>query len=355
MDKGVSAARALADRFRYSCDSTRRKTAGDASATNRARNMFFHNGLQLTPAVTPHLADRLSRVCDRLQIPANSIDAFIYAGSEIQAECIAGTASFCVLRFSSALVDLLDEDEFEFVAGHELGHFLLDHGIVRLETQGDSLESQIQQRAQEISADRIGFIACQSLEVAIRALMKTVSGLSKEHLRFDVGAFLSQLRNAPAANGASHFTTHPSILVRCRALLWFSLNDLFTRPTEQASVKQLTQLDQRIEKDMDRFVDGPTRRLIEEARENLAIWVAASQSVEDGVFDKREQAVFAEMFGESILARLKNFLTDLPASEVQDAVHQRMKSARDDLEQIIPSSFGQVYSEIQAEISTKLS
>jgi hypothetical protein len=354
MDDGVTSARALADRVRYSGDMLRRKTAGDETATIRARNMFFHNGLQISPSVTPNLANRLTLVCDRLQIPQDSVHAFIYASPEIQAECFAGTTSFCVLRFSSALVDLLNDDEFEFVAGHELGHFLLDHGIVRLENQDENLEFQIQERAQEISADRIGLISCQSLEVAIQSLMKTVSGLSREHLRFDIGAFLSQLRNVREEVGeGSHFATHPSILIRCRALLWFSLNDLFTRKFDQSSVELLEQLDQRILKDMDRFIDAPSRIIIDDARENLSIWVAASHAVADGVFDKNEQTVFADMFGISILERLKSFLSDLPASEVEEAVFDRMKSAREDLEQIIPSGFNQVYAEIQEQVKTR--
>ena len=51
----------------------------------------------------------------------------------------------------------------------------------------------MQERAQELSVDRVGLIACGSVDIAIRALMKTVSGLSSEHLRFDVGTFISQL------------------------------------------------------------------------------------------------------------------------------------------------------------------
>ena len=76
--------------------------------------------------------------------------------------------------------------------------------------------------------------------------------------------------------------------------------------------------------------------------------------MQDGAFDKNEQAVISGLFGTEILDRLKNFLSDLPASEVQDIVYERMKSAREDLERMIPSSFEDVIEEIQRDITVKL-
>ncbi|MDA1091550.1 MAG: hypothetical protein O3A85_14725 [Proteobacteria bacterium] len=105
--------------------------------------------------------------------------------------------------------------------------------------------------------------------------MKTVSGLSSEHLRFDVGAFIPQLRDAPkASNEGDHFATHPSSLIRCRALLWFSLNDFCIRGDDHLNKEQFTKLDKRIENNLNLFVDGPTKRLIEDAKEDLAIWIS---------------------------------------------------------------------------------
>jgi hypothetical protein len=355
MDSFASAARVLAERVRYSKDMLRPKFEGDSASTDKIRNQFFHDGLLVSHSVTPDLANRLGLVCQRLQIPENAVEAFIYASPDIQAECFSGSVEKCVVRFSSTLVDLLNGDEFEFVVGHELGHFLLNHGVARLENQKISIESSIENRAQEISADRLGLVACHSLEVAIRAMMKTVSGLSSEHLRFDVGAFVSQLRSTPdTIQVESQFSSHPSILVRCRALLWFSLSDVSSRGVEQFSIDQLAKVDSRVEKDMDKFVDGPAKRLIEDAKENLAIWVAANYAVQDGVFNKNEQKKFSDMFGELVLKKLKIFLSDIPASEVQETVYERVRAAREDLEQLIPSGLEDSVREIQKMIEVKL-
>jgi len=354
MDELSSNARILAENFRYSGDTLRPKSRGDTTTTDKIRDQNLHDGLLVSPSVTPILANSLNLVCERLQILENSVEAFIYASPEVQAECYAGSKSSCVIRFSSSLIELLDSDEFEFVAGHELGHFLLDHGLIRSETQSNSIEFVIENRAQEISADRIGLVACQSLEISIRSMMKTVSGLSSEHLRFDVGAFVSQLQRAPEAiRVESRFATHPSILVRCRALLWFSMSDAYNANGENLSRDQVINLDNRIKNDMDKFVDGPARQLVEEAEENLAIWIAASLAVQDGAFSKHEQDVISEMFGEEVLKKLKNFLSDVPAADVQDIVFERMKAAREDLEILIPSGLESTVKDIWKNIEAK--
>lgn len=355
MDEQISLAKALVETVRYSGDQLRPMTSGNAATTAHARNNFFHDGLQITPAVTPGLANRLDVVCTRLKIPRGSVEAFIYASPEIQGECFAGSTESCVLRFSSALVELLDESEFEFVVGHEIGHFLLDHGIIRSENDGQSIEFRVQERAQEVSADRIGMIACESLEVAIRALMKTVSGLSNDHLRFDVSAFVSQLRNVPDDFSLKrHFTTHPSMIVRCRALLWFSLNDPFSRGIEHFSAHEFEVLNKRIERDLDKYVNGPEKRIVDDAKENLALWLAASCVISDGKFRRADQVKIAEMFGEPILEHLKGFLADRPATDACEAVFNRMKIARDELERIMPMGFQQSFDEIQVRVSQAL-
>ncbi|MBL6934419.1 MAG: M48 family metallopeptidase [Alphaproteobacteria bacterium] len=353
MDRYASAARKLAENIRYSGDTLRHYDEGDSAVAGRVLGSVYQNELRVSSEVTPGLADHLKSVCSQLHLPANSVDAFVYASPDIQAECYSGSTQNCILRFSSALIDLLDDDEFMFVVGHEVGHFLLGHGLARIENSADSIEYYIQQRAQEISSDRIGLISCQSLDVAIRAMMKTVSGLTDEHLRFDVSAFIRQLDETPHTGG-HHASTHPSILVRCKALLWFSLNDAFNRGGEDFCRDELLKLDQRIQNDLDKYVDGPAREIIKEAEENLLLWVIANHVVQDGVLDKKEQKTIAELIGEQNLERLKNFLSEIPIPEVRDEVFQRMRTAREDLERMIPTSFEMTFREIEEKVSAAL-
>ena len=338
MTSELAAARQRAERLRFSGDSLRRPPGSDGSAPGHVLGFFSHQALQITPSVTPSLATSIERVADRLGIPLASLDAFVHASAEIQAECYARSDSGCFMRFSSALVDLLDDEEIEFVAGHEIGHFLLGHGAAAHGARDGSMEFFMQRRAQEISVDRIGLAACHSLDAAVRALMKTVSGLSSQRLRFDVGTFLAQLRNADRSgfHGAS---THPSIVVRCRALLWFAPAERSLREGGRPSQLELAKIDERIEKDLERFVDGPVRERIDDAKQDLALWLAVKEVVGDGAFDRSEQVTISEEFGADVLVRLKGFLATIPGSEVAQTVRGKVAEAREQLEQCIPDSF----------------
>jgi hypothetical protein len=184
-------------------------------------------------------------------------------------------------------------------------------------------------------------------------MMKTVSGLSGEHLRYDVGAFLRQLDDGPHG-GADSESTHPSIFVRCRALLWFSVSEVFSRGGRHFNEEELHRLDKHVDRDIERFVDGPIRQILFDAEENLLLWVVAQHAVRDGVLDKREQNAISELVGEDTLNRLKEFLSNIPMSSASDEVDQRMKSARDDLEKLVPSSFEKTFRLIQGKVEKSL-
>lgn len=346
MPNRLSDALVLAENVRFGGDTLRRETDGEESRINSIRALFYQNGLKITPEVTPRLQERLSKVCQKLHIPQDAVEGFVYASPDIQAECFAGGASECVIRITSSLVDILEEEELDFVLGHELGHFLLGHGVARMERHKECLEFFMQQRSKEISADRIGLLACDALETAVKALIKTVSGLSGQHLRFDVGTFVSQIRKASLRS--NELATHPSILVRCRALLWFSMDDSFVKKGDTFPKGQIEKLDEQVQRDLDKYVDNLAKKSIQEAKDDLAMWSAAYKVVQDGVFSASEQKIFSERFGAETLEKLLNFLTGIPASEVVDVVFEKMNISREKLESLIPSAFEDEYSKIRS-------
>lgn len=349
----LASARQLAEKLRFSGDSLRPISDGDALLLAPILRSSYGNELRVCPEVTPDLSKSMARVCSRLSMPESTLHAFVYPSSDMQAECHAGTANECVVRFSSALIDNLDELEFEFVAGHEIGHFLLKHNLTRLDARRDALDYYMQSRYQEISVDRIGLVACGSLKVAVRALIKTVSGLNERHLRFDVGAFISQLGSA--SNSGSSIATHPSVLVRCRALLWFSMSgngssDFFTDPSVDTS-----EINERVMADMNKYVDGEAREIIGAAKEEVALWTATLKIIQRGAFKKLDQDRMAKMFGNETLGKLKEFLSNTPSADVENVILERVKEAQVNLEALIPGSFEDGMARLSDQISNQLS
>ena len=353
MRASIESARRNAERLRYAEDHTHYRSYGDQDRTPRVRDAFFRTGLLISPQSTPGLSNAFDKVCARLKLPRNHIDAFVHASADIQAECFVGASDQCTIRFSSALVNLLDEHEFAFVAGHELGHFLLGHGANE-EEKSETLEFFMQSRSQEISVDRVGLVACGDLAVSTRALIKTISGLEHRHLKFDVGQFISQLSGlSDRARADEVWNSHPSMLVRSRALLWFSMdNDLEGYP-DSINRERVVVLDEKVKQDFRRYVDGPAHEKIEQCKHDLKMWLGALEIAKDGRFGNDEQNTFREMFGAELLERLVSFFTDLSSDEVEEAVYERVRNAREQLESVIPSTFEDVYAELCKTVTLK--
>jgi len=336
MVETISSARARAEILRFSGDLAT-LGAASASAGIEARDYHYQDAIEISAALTPSLWHRLNEVCERLRMPTASVAAFIYSSPNMQAACLSSGGNQCTVRFSSAMVDLLTEEEFEFVIGHEIGHFLFNHRPISADRSYP--QAFVQQRSQEISADRVGLIACASLETALRALMKTVSGLTERHLRFDVAAFISQLKKIETDTPDWSGSTHPSILIRAKALLWLSLAEFFGREPESWSSEKLALLDRRVEKDLQRFVDGAIKKQIDDAKKDLLLWTMAYEIMQTGAFTKNVQTKMKQIFGNETVDKLLLFIGDLTQSELDEVIYGKVKSTRSHLETLIPETF----------------
>lgn len=352
MSSPLGSARMIADHIRFSGDSYRNGGSGSAEGNLSIEGFFSQNSMQITAHVTPSLAQSINTVCERLELSPSAIKAYVYASSEIQAYCVSDGNDRCFIRFSSGLIDLLESSELEFVAGHELGHFLLNHSISGNNSDEEAYEIKMLQRAQEISADRMGLLACGSLDIAIKGLMKTVSGLTSEHLRFDVSEFIGQIRKlkgeeVPGQGGSSH----PSMLVRCRALLWFSLS-LGVKDASYLKERpgDLDNLDDKVSNDLTDYVDGHEKKQIELLKQETSLWLAAEEIVSDGTFDKAEQDKFSELFGFDNLQKLKAFLGELNASNVKADVAEKLREAKEKLNRALPHTYSKAIGKLEKSV-----
>jgi Peptidase family M48 len=336
MIKNLVFARRQSERFRFDGDFPSEANIDDVGGLTQARGQLYQDAIEISPLLVPELHRRFRVACERLEVPDDLITPFIYSSQEIQAECYA-SGNGCIIRFSSSLIGLLSDAEFEFVVGHELGHFLLDHHSANAQTDQSSLEYFRKRRSQEISCDRIGLIACSSLDTALRALMKTVSGLTDRHLRFDFLAYVTQLRKVEASAIDASLTTHPSTLIRAKALLWFSLSDFMTQKAgSPGSSVQLKQIDERVRRDLDKFVDRTIREKIANLKRDLLLWMVATEIVRLGAFSTALQSQMLSRFDRETVDKLRSFLGSLPKVSAESVVFEKMVSARNELERLVP-------------------
>lgn len=154
-----------------------------------------------------------------------------------------------LLVLNSGTVDLLEEDELRFVAGHEMGHVKSGHVIYH--TMGELFNNAIGQiplvsslttpiyyalmywiRMSEFTADRAGLLACQNIDAAVSAIIK-MSGLPIKYFeKMDKASFIKQANEFK--NSFSGFTdkaiktitiassSHPWTVLRAAELIsWY--------------------------------------------------------------------------------------------------------------------------------------
>ena len=330
--------RKSASNIRYKNDKSLDTNTSFDNSIKTIKDHLYRTGLLINENSTPDLSNKIKYVSEKLQVPDDSIKAFIYSSSEIQASCMSTNKEECILSFSSGLINLLDFDEFSFVVGHELGHFIYGHNYNAFDNE--SLESYMQKRAQEISVDRIGLIGCGNLNSSIRALIKTVSGLNSKFLKFDIGQFISQITKISQPNlGEGISNSHPSIIIRCRALLWFStLNSFIDFPNTNKN-EEIAVVDNKIEQDFNKYVDGPINSTIKKAKSNIVMWLIVKEVIKDKKFDNEEQKKFKTLFGINNLNKMKTFLSNINSKLLEGAVEKKLINAQDALKKLMPINY----------------
>lgn len=308
-------------------------------------------GLEVIPDLMPGIYQVIEGVTKRLHIDISLTRSFVHADQEMQARCSMARGQ-CIIELSSGLVQSLSANELAFVIGHEIGHFLLDHHYLPL-SPTESYERWSVLRAREISADRLGLIACGSIDNALRAIIKTFSGLADEHLRFDTVAFLGRHFDdtIPKHIEASPYDTHPSFPLRARCLIKFSIIlEAWKTPKWD---QKFTSIDDAVSIDFKKFGEARVTELIGEAIIEHKKWTWMFAAVYNGFLDESAQQIISSEFGPDFLFRFKKNFENLPRYEVMDFVSTRMKNAHDKFKLVAPSLFNAISRE-QLEICAEI-
>ena len=319
----------LADSVRY-IDDTRFKLRTKKGYLDNFENDLALNSIKITKELTPELHITINEVCKNLYLDPKIINAYINHSIDINAGCINDSTDKCIVTLTSPLVNMLTINELNFTIGHELGHFLLNHCIEDW-VNDDSQESLIKRRAQEISCDRIGLIACKNFDVSIKSIVKSLSGLNGKYLTYDMRSFLNQLDNIDTGtHSSSQFSTHPAFLLRVKALLRFSISDkyLSIQAGTQNGGTPLHEVDKLIQKDLNKYVDNRIRDDIKISKENVLFWGYVSVFVSDAKFTKKEQEYISDNFGSYKLDQLNKMLASIKSPiKIIDEIKDRLISA----------------------------
>lgn len=209
------------------------------------------------------------------------VDVYVRPQQEINAYS-SRDGDRAVVTLNSLMVEISDLEEIAYVVGHELGHYLLPESNVRTDTQ--SVEGCMLSRNNEFTMDRVGLLACRSVEKACSAEMKTLSGLSGRFLRVDVAALIDQWREASRSLAASSewiYATHPPPGMRAKALVRFHASDAYRQFFGLTEGEPIDKVNEAIGLELDHLVDRKAYDIITDELNKLSGWLCAFMAAQN--------------------------------------------------------------------------
>ena len=194
-------------------------------------------------ALIPRLDRLLSDVCKTLEV-SEFFDIFV-TNQPVQGAWITagmGSSEKNYITITSELVMKLTDDELKFVIGHEIGHWLFNindiNSLLNACYGGEenlpsiSLQNLLAtwKKLSEFSADRVGIVACGSLDVAMASLYRVCTGLDPQRMEFSGNDYLNNLDSELPNNLDLKFfreDIHPPLPIRMKALALFGNSKLY--------------------------------------------------------------------------------------------------------------------------------
>lgn len=218
------------------------KEASFEQGDNFWRNILQGHSFKVTPEMALPLYNLFSEVRDKLGYSKN-IDFYITNTPELNAFAIPQTEEneSDIINVNSGMIGMLDDDELRFVIGHEIGHLIsrfarINRLIYFVFPDPEQIPLLLQhkidlwKKLSELTSDRFGFLACNSLEKCTSGFFKLASGLDPKRIRFDYQAYLKEnekiLEYFSANNG--NILSHPVNPLRIKAVQLFSQSDLYS-------------------------------------------------------------------------------------------------------------------------------
>ncbi|MCD6587402.1 MAG: M48 family metallopeptidase [Candidatus Fermentibacteraceae bacterium] len=204
-------------------------SAGKGRDGSEMKRKLLTTAVKVIPELFPALSPVMVSVSKA--VTGKPFELFVFSDASPKAYCLGNSTEDPTVLVSSGLIERFGPQEMAFVLGHELGHALFSHNSYPdpddAEDPLEKLKTLALWRAREITADRAGLAATGDTGAAFRAMMKVASGLSDKFIRFDVTAFLDQVKDLEKAGPSPSFllSTHPFVTARIRALLWFQMSE----------------------------------------------------------------------------------------------------------------------------------
>ena len=310
------------------------------------------NSVRVSKEILPKVGSAIETVFERIKIE-NNFNFFVTAdNNQANASCsLMSSASRPDIVLTSRLIELLSLEELQFVIGHEVAHYVYQHALYpnhnNVEDRNLKLNILNLSRAAEISADRIGFLACASLDASLKANFKLASGLSDKHFNFKPSTYLDQLRDLEDLGKSSSelWSTHPSFLIRMQSLIWFSMTKEYHEFFDQKKKGSysLSEIDQKLASKIKKITGDELENSNKRIYESALIWGSLDIYLSDKKFSKDEQDEFSNRFGE----KAKKAISLMKISNARDMLDKKIDISFNDASKLLKTEKNKLVEELK--------
>ena len=306
--------------------------------TDHGRIALISNYVKISEQLFPSIYKSINHALKFLKIDdASKYNFYITASSESNAFCrVSPSTNNVDIAINSRLVELLNIEELSSVIGHEIAHYLYKHYLypdpAKSLNETGYINKLYLSKAAEISADRVALFACGNLKFSLQSLFKNITGLPDQFINFDYDFFLNQLDDLKEFknNFSSLYSTHPSILNRVQALIWFADSYEYQKQINNNNDNKkfkLKEVDLKIDKSLRDVLGNEFNVQNKEIFDSLKLWVTISFFLMDKNFSKKEQKIFEDNFGKEKLKDIKFFLNSASLNSVENKIKESLVQA----------------------------
>lgn len=198
----------------------------------------FGTLVRVSPRQFPEIHDAGTIAVGRLSSPY--VPVYVKRSSE-QNIYTLGLLGQPIIVITSAMIDQMSHESLQFFIGREIGHIRAGHTWLRtllrplgsgIPVIGKLLDSVVfgdWMNRTELTADRAGFIACDSLTVAVSTMLKFGVG-TRLFEKLDIREFLEQINDVKSVGGrvTEIVSEQPYLIQRIRRLVRFALSHEFS-------------------------------------------------------------------------------------------------------------------------------
>ena len=319
---------------------------------NNHLSNLLTNSVRVSKEILPKVGSAIDTVFERIKIE-NNFNFFVTAdNNQANASCsLMSSASRPDIVLTSRLIELLSLEELQFVIGHEVAHYVYQHALYpnhnNVEDRNLKLNILNLSRAAEISADRIGFLACASLDASLKANFKLASGLSDKHFNFKPSTYLDQLRELEDLGKSSSelWSTHPSFLIRMQSLIWFSMSKEYHEFFDQKKKGSysLSEIDEKLDYKIKKITGDELEKSNKAIYESALIWGSLDIYLSDKKFSKDEQEEFSNRFGE----KAKKAISLMKISNARNMLDKKIDTSFNEASKLLKTEKNKLVEELK--------